>query len=131
MSRPIPDLLNEARRELLELSTRNRLLDTPLHTYPEAKLAKVVAAVIEIEGPMHYQEVAHRVRTLWGMPQAGARIQCCVDAALVVAGDAGIIRVDGEFVLHTAAETTPVRDRLNVKSQNLCKPELLPPAEIM
>jgi hypothetical protein len=33
--------------------------------------------------------------------------------------------------LHAAAETTPVRDRLNVKSQNLCKPELLPPAEIM
>lgn len=83
------------------------------HLCPPRELAHIVAAIVEVEGPIHAEEVARRVASLFGAQRAGARIVAATDQALRIAGQAGAVSVDAEGFLATRAQlqTPPVRDR--------------------
>ncbi|ESQ90170.1 DNA helicase [Asticcacaulis sp. AC460] len=91
-------------------------------------LTDSVVQIIEIEGPIHADELTARVRALSGLPKLTPRLKSDVQSALRTAiNDARISQVDDFYDIPGRAVT--VRDRSEASS-SLRKPDLLPPSEI-
>ncbi len=69
-----------------------------LHEFPPEKLAPAVANIVDVEGPVHFDEVVRRIRTLWGLNRAGSRIYQNVSSAADIAIRSKLIRRKGEFL---------------------------------
>jgi very-short-patch-repair endonuclease len=96
---------------------------------PVDALAGDVTRIVAIEGPVHVDEIAARVRTLSGQARLTPRLKAAVAAAVRVAQARGALAADGPF--HTLpGQPVTVRDRSHVTSSGLKKPEMLPPCEI-
>ena len=98
------------------------------HETSLSEMAKYVVRVIAIEGPIHESEIVVRIRSLWGLARAGSRIRDTVQAAIRAAEQEGEI-AGGPFYSLPGREVL-VRDRSEVESNGLRKPEYLPPDEI-
>lgn len=102
----------------------------PPHEVPTASMAHTVTRIIEIEGPIHLDVIVSRVRDLWKLGRAGARIQGAVTDALrhIVGGGQVKSEADCYFIVDAPVR---VRDRGAAESSSpLKKPALLPPQEI-
>jgi very-short-patch-repair endonuclease len=104
----------------------NRQLDP--HETPLAEMAGYVVKIVEIEGPVHIDEVATRIRLLWGLQRAGNRIRAAVSQAAQVAAKRGLII--GEEFYDLPNRDVSVRDRSEVNSSSLRRAEALPPTEL-
>jgi len=106
----------------------------PLHEAPLAIVARYVVQIVEIEGPVHLDEVGRRLSRLWGYKRAGRRIQDSVHRAVSVAVRGGSLRYSGTsagaFLEAGAGAAVTVRDRSRVKSATLRRVEMLPPVEL-
>lgn len=100
-----------------------------LHTVPAPRMAAFVRDVVQAEGPVHRSEVVVRIRSLWGLQRAGGRIQGAVDEGIRLAAKESMVLQDGDFLLWPD-RAFRVRDRTNVQSLTLRRPELLPPMEV-
>ncbi|MDD2341366.1 MAG: DUF3320 domain-containing protein [Tolumonas sp.] len=100
-----------------------------LHETPSGILADLIEKVVELESPVHISEVIVRLRTAWGLQRAGARIESVVNNAAKIACKKGKIYESGDFLLHREAEIK-IRNRQNVSSSGLRKPEMISPLEI-
>jgi hypothetical protein len=100
-----------------------------LHLVPATVMAGIVRDVVQIEGPIHRAEVAARIRGLWNLHRTGGRIQAAVEEGISYAVRERTISQVGDFLLWPGSEIT-VRDRTDVVSTTLRRPELLPPMEI-
>jgi very-short-patch-repair endonuclease len=109
--------------------TRPRYLDNELHEVPRATLSMLVEQVVEVEGPVHADEVVSRIREAWGLKRSGARIQEAIHRAIAVSVRTGKVVRDGDF-LNWPGRQPIARDRSQVRSANLRKPECLPPDEL-
>lgn len=98
------------------------------HEAPLAEMAAYVVKIVQTEGPVHIDEIATRVRMLWGLQRAGSRIRTAVAAAADVAARRGLL-VGGPFY-SLPDQAVVVRDRSQVESASLRKQEMLPPSEI-
>lgn len=67
----------------------------PLHEVPRATVARYVVQIVEVEGPVHLEEVGRRLSRLWGYKCAGSRIQDSVRRAVSVAVRSGSLRYSG------------------------------------
>lgn len=105
-------------------------VDAEIHELPPAELARVVARVIEIEGPIHGNEIARRVTQLCGLRRTGRRIREAVTRALQTLPKPTFRRLDGDFYMAAGRRHCPVRDRSTVEPSTIRKPEMLPPVEI-
>ncbi len=103
---------------------------TPIHETSLSVLTRIVASVVEVEGPIHREEIAKRITALWGQARTGARIAEAVSKAIESAIRSGVLRADALFVTHSQHTSVPVRCRSHVISPNLKKPEMIPPAEL-
>jgi very-short-patch-repair endonuclease len=103
---------------------------TPIHETNPSVLASIVARVVEIEGPIHRDEIARRVTCLWGLQRTGNRIAEVISRAIDQGIRSRVLRCDADFATHCDQAAVPVRCRSNVTSQNLRKPEMIPPAEV-
>jgi very-short-patch-repair endonuclease len=92
-------------------------------------LRDIVARIVDEEGPVHGEEVARRVATLWGKERTGKRIQAAAHRALKAAARADLVAEEGGFWSPPGREPV-LRDRADVQSRTLLKAEMLPPAEI-
>jgi hypothetical protein len=101
-----------------------------IHELNIAELARIVTRVVGIEGPVHQDEVARRVATLWGLKRTGVRITTAVERALAEAVYRNRIEQSGLFFRLANRAAVPIRSRESVASANLRKPDFLPPAEI-
>ena len=99
------------------------------HEVPVASMAGTVERIIDIEGPIHAEEVVARVRDLWGRARAGSRIQEAVDDALRHPALQEKIVRDDDFH-DMKGRPVAVRDRSQATSRTLRRPDLLPPQEI-
>jgi hypothetical protein len=99
------------------------------HEAPLADMARYAAKVVEVEGPVHENEVVTRVRFAWGLARAGNRIRDAVLAGLKAAQRGGDVEAAGPF-WSKPGQMIPVRDRSAVLSTTLRKPEHLPPREV-
>ncbi len=98
------------------------------HEAPLADMAAYVVKIVEIEGPIHLDEITARIRILWGLGRAGSRIRAAVERGARVAAQRGLI--EGGPFYSLPGKQVVVRDRGNVSSPSLRRPEVLPPAEI-
>lgn len=102
--------------------------DIEPHIAPLGQMVDYVTRIVEVEGPIHFDEIVARIRILWGLGRAGARIRAAVKQAVSVAAQRGHIE-RGPF--HKKPDQPViVRDRSKVRSATLRKPEMLPPTEI-
>jgi very-short-patch-repair endonuclease/DNA polymerase III delta prime subunit len=101
-----------------------------IHEVPAGLMADLVRQVVEVEGPVHGSEVVARLRTLWRLQKAGNRIQAAVERGTKAACQAGVIASDEHGFLSIPGTKPIPRDRSEVSSNGLRKPEMLPPAEI-
>ena len=105
----------------------------PLHIEPhemyDKDMATIVTKIIEIESPIHENEIVTRVRSLWNLARAGNRIQSKVKTGLIYALKNGLIKIEDGFYLHLSNDVI-VRDRGMVLSSSLKKVEYIPPQEI-
>lgn len=100
-------------------------MDTVDLDRPQAAIEKV----IEVEGPIHEEEIIVRIRQLSGLARAGSRVQTSVRTALANAVSQNKIVRDGEFYA-LPSQPVIVRDRSSVTSSSLRKPAMLPPKEV-
>jgi hypothetical protein len=108
----------------------NIRMDRELHELSPQELARVVVRIVQIEGPIHLDEIARRTATLCGKNRTGTRIVGCVEQALDVATHRGDIEPTGPFFDVPGRESIAIRNRQDVQSAALRKAENLPPAEI-
>lgn len=99
------------------------------HEVPIASMAVTVERIIEIEGPIHEEEIVARVRDLWGLARAGSRIQAAVKDAVLHASKTRNMSAESDCWLISGAKVH-VRDRSEAVSRTLKRPELIPPQEI-
>lgn len=100
-----------------------------LHLVPQARMAAIVRDVVQIESPIHQSEVVARIRGLWDLQRTGGRIQAAVEDGIAHAVRERMVSREGEFLLWPGREVR-VRDRSQVVSNTLRRPELLPPMEM-
>jgi hypothetical protein len=92
-------------------------------------MAAIVLRIVEHEGPIYDEEIVTRVRTLWSKGRAGSRIHDAVARAIrALETNKSCIRVDRCLMLPNC--DVRVRNRANVTSPTLRKPEHLPTVEI-
>ncbi len=103
---------------------------TPIHETSLSVLTGIVVAVVEVEGPIHRDEVARRITSLWGLQRTGARIAEAISKAVESGIQMELLRADADFVTHSHQTTIPVRCRTDVNSASLRKPEMIPPSEV-
>lgn len=99
---------------------------------PQGVIGDLVSKIIEIEGPIHIDELVRRVAGSFGKQRAGNRIQGVTVAALAALKkrDGSQVAQLGDFVLtHNQYQNPPVRNR-EAETGNVLKAEYLPPMEI-
>ena len=104
-----------------------------VHPTPELLSAQALAdhlvRIVAVEGPVHGDEITTRVRTLWGVTRAGARLKSAVaDALRIAVGRGDVVEAAGFYT--TPDQPIVVRDRAQTTSAGLKKPDLLPPVEL-
>jgi len=101
-----------------------------IHEISPSRLAHVVRRIVEIEGPIHEDEVAKRTATLWGLQRAGSRVRDAVEAALCEAKEQGTVVQEGLFFSPPKMDNVDIRNRQQVSSTSLKAVEFLPPREL-
>ncbi|WP_152082941.1 DUF3320 domain-containing protein [Enterobacter oligotrophicus] len=104
-------------------------LSYALHETPTGILADMVEKIVFTESPIHLSELITRLRSAWGLQRAGARIESVVNQAAQIACRRGKIYKEHEFFIHKEVAIR-LRNRQNVLSASIRKPELIAPIEI-
>lgn len=119
----------ESTTPLYEEASLTPNFTTELHEAPLGVLVGLIKQTVEVEGPIHRDEVITRIRTAWGLQRAGNRIDSHVGNAINTAVNAAHVYRSGDFLLWPGAEIR-VRDRTAVASPSLRRIEMIPPMEI-
>ena len=102
------------------------------HEAPQGQLGDLIIKIVDIEGPIHVDEIARRIAAAFGKARTGGRIVDATMRALQAAqkrSDNRLRRI-GQFVLtDEQLATPPVRDR-RAETGTILKAEYLPPMEI-
>jgi very-short-patch-repair endonuclease len=105
-------------------------LHQEVHEVASGVMVDIVRQIVEIEGPIHMSEIIARVRMQWGLKKAGSRIHDVVERALRVARQTGQVTESRNF-FRVPSTLPQLRNRENVVSPSLKKPEYLPPEELI
>jgi len=100
-----------------------------LHEMAPGQLIRHVLTVLEVEAPVHIDEVVLRIRSAWGYERAGNRIHELVEKATRLAIGRSPFKSEEGFLVNSARQPTP-RKRDDSLPLSLRKPENLPPSEI-
>ena len=100
-----------------------------LHEVPSFTMADWIQRVVEIESPVHLDEVAKRIATAVGVGQIGRRIRNAVKTAARRAARSEDIEIRRDFLYWTEQEQVTVRDRGELPNASR-KLELIAPEEI-
>jgi superfamily I DNA and/or RNA helicase len=111
--------------QLAEIHIEHIRPEFQLYTF--AELGDWIAEVVQIEGPVHFDEVAKRITDAAGIAKIGSRIRYTLTQALSQAQDEKKVVIKGEFLWAPDMETAIVRDRSKLpaayRKLNLVAPE--------
>jgi very-short-patch-repair endonuclease len=101
------------------------------HLVPVATMGDIVKRIIDVEGPVHQEEIARRLATLFGKQKAGSRIVDRVNAALAYLKGCNdeVVSSNGFWLTQAQAADMPLRNRSRAPL-NLRRASLIPPMEI-
>jgi very-short-patch-repair endonuclease len=97
---------------------------------PGSTLLKLVLQILQVEGPIHREELTRRAVDLTGGKRVTKRLQAAVDSALIAGRRNRSIANSGDFYVLAGQTDCPIRDRSDVVSQGLRKAEMIAPSEI-
>ena len=100
-----------------------------LHKVPSSKMVGWIQRVVEIESPVHFDEVARRIATAVEVNRVGNRIQNAVKTAAKQAVRSKGIEIRGDFFYLKEQGQVIVRDRSELPNASR-KLELIAPEEI-
>ena len=128
--RPTPEpktnsLTEKYRLSELVISTNGR----DLHVVPRNTMVNWIQRVIEIESPVHLNEIAKRIASAVGIKRIGNRIQKAIKTAAKYVARSESIQIKGEFFYWTEQKRITVRDRSELPNISR-KLELIAPEEI-
>ncbi|MEX2169228.1 MAG: DUF3320 domain-containing protein [Pirellulales bacterium] len=101
-----------------------------IYALSAAELAVVVIRIVEIEGPIHVDEVARRITRLWGLSRTGSRIAGAVTAAINKLIRAQTLLNEEGFLAMPGQQVSLIRDRASASVATVRKPEMIPPSEV-
>jgi very-short-patch-repair endonuclease len=87
------------------------LAEAEMHQHPVGRLAKWVELVVQVESPVHVDELARRMVEAAGITRVGPRVKDHLKLATRFAEGSGAIRQSGSFLYHMANAQPPLRDR--------------------
>ena len=100
-------------------------------TLPEqapGQLALAVEQVVDVESPVHVDAVVFRIRSLWGVKRAGARIKNAIEAGILTAQRKRKanrrVQRKGDFLWTVEERALQVRRRKNPNIEWLCDEEI-------
>ena len=100
------------------------------HEVPR-KVQEAVRRIVDIEGPIHAEEVARRLATVWGLERAGSRYPGRAARRALKALERQIaLQPQGTSGRARTRRPVQARDRSEAQSSTLNKAEYLPPAEV-
>lgn len=99
------------------------------HLTPALKMSAVVEQIVAQEGPVHTDEIARRVTSIWGLQRTGSRIATAVNNALNRSLRSQRLAILDGFVDIPNRAMRAVRSRADA-ALPLRRPEMLPPTEI-
>ena len=103
----------------------------PLHETPPGTLAQWIGRVVEVESPVHLDEVMLRVRTAVGVGRSGSRIRAQMAVGARVGANQRLYRMDAQdFLWRLDHEAVEVRRRDGDIPPSLRKPGMIAPEEI-
>ncbi|MAS95509.1 MAG: hypothetical protein CMO55_20100 [Verrucomicrobiales bacterium] len=100
-----------------------------IHEVDTHWMIDLVKYIVEVESPIHRNEIVARVRNAWGVGRAGRRIQEAVSKGIDGALQANLLVAQKDIILFPG-KSIQIRDRSNTQSTSLKKIESLPPQEI-
>ncbi|ALL06068.1 DNA helicase [Pedobacter sp. PACM 27299] len=100
-----------------------------LHLVPFGKLAEWIKQVVEVEGPVHFEEVARRIADASGASKIGSRIRYTLNAATDFTVSSKIISRRGDFLWHPEMNAPTIRDRSSLTAGSR-RISLIPPEEL-
>jgi very-short-patch-repair endonuclease len=111
-------------------STQDVPSSTPIPETRTAILEAVLTTLVEIEGPIHRDEIARRITALWGLQRIGPRIAEAISTAIEAAVHSGRLSAERDFITHPGLSIVTVRDRSQVTATSLKKAEMIAPSEV-
>jgi very-short-patch-repair endonuclease len=100
-----------------------------MHLHSFAKLAGWITAVVNTEGPVHFDEMARRMADAAGVSKVGSRIRYTITQAAQYAKETRTIKANGDFLWPADMETPVLRDRSALSSTSK-KLQYIAPEEI-
>ena len=98
----------------------------PLTEKSSLELSEAIIQIVNVEGPIHLNEVIKRVRLCWGLKKAGKKIRDAITSAIEIAGQNGQIIIKDNFLYNN-------NDKINVRRRTGNPPaniDLISPEEI-
>ncbi len=110
-------------------------IDVPEWVLPQElglqRLLDILYQIVRIESPIHIEELGRRVCDLWDNKiRLSKKLNYAIKRAVRWGVQLGKIKVEHSFVYDPEQKSIPIRDRSQVQSRSLRKPELIPPQEI-
>ena len=109
-----------------------RIRPTPIlpQELPTHELAHWASKIVEIEQPIHVEEVARRLAQCCGKQRAGRQIVSATTLGLELARQAGRVAVDADFWTMAGQQPLIARDRSALPTDDsVRKPEMIAPVE--
>lgn len=100
-----------------------------LHQVDPDSLADILAQIVEIEGPIHVQEVSRRITEAASLSRTGSRIKAVVESSTRSAVRRRMVVRNGDFLWSPEMKEAPVRDRSGLPDGSR-KLELVAPEEL-
>lgn len=105
-------------------------LNVEPHEVTVPVMARITRAIVEIEGPVHQDEIARRVTTLFGKSRTGSLISAAAIGGLQSLKTLStLVEQDGFWMTPSQMDNPPVRDR-GAAPQTLQRADMLCPLEI-
>ncbi|MFH2002344.1 MAG: DUF3320 domain-containing protein, partial [Planctomycetota bacterium] len=101
-----------------------------LHTLPKGQLARYIKEVVDVESPIHIDEVVGRVVKGASLKKAGKRIRQAVVVGAKSACSKGEVEKRGNFLWNPKMQKPRIRSRMNLKTASR-KLDLIAPEEIV
>ncbi len=106
-------------------------ISNPLHETLPNLLARWIADVVEVESPVHLDEVTLRIREAAGVGRSGSRIRAQMRLGASVGANQGLYRIDAhQFLWRPDHESAEVRRRDDDLPTSLRNPSRIAPEEI-
>ena len=96
----------------------------------EQQMQELISKIVEIEAPMHVDEIGRRIIALLGQGRLVASLKTKIDAAATSLSRSRGAERRGDFVYKLGQVEFPVRCRKNVANANLRKVEFIAPEEL-